>query len=459
MSFARVAAARAESRSFRTPRHCNPGFPSKYSGQALARGSHARGNDTKWCAGASRRHDLVQDLIGRRPAIGRVRSRAVFRYNYGFMDLSDEHIGLEPESSGARRDIRDLMLDELEAAVADAGERPYRARQIAHWLWGKGVDSFDAMRDLPAALRIELAERFILAPAVAALVRRSSDGTRKLLLRLADGEEIETVIIPAEDRTTLCLSSQAGCAMGCEFCATARMGLHRNLTTAEIAGQIFAAQRELGPGERITNYVFMGMGEPLANYPRLIRTLTAMTSEWGMGISPRRITVSTVGLVPMMEKLLAEIPVNLAVSLHASTDAVRDRLAPINLRYPLAELLAACRRLPIKARSRITFEYVMLAGINDGVDDARRLVKLMAPLRAKVNLIFFNPFAASELERSPRAAVEAFQAILHRGNLTATIRESRGLEIAAACGQLYAERHAAAGAGDPPSALEQEIQD
>ena len=361
------------------------------------------------------------------------------------MNLSDHRIGEPtdepPDSSGVPRDIRDLLFDDLEAAVASVGERPYRARQIAHWLWQKGVDSFDAMRDLPAALRIELSERFTLAATEVSAVRRSSDGTRKLLLRLGDGEEIETVIIPAEDRTTLCLSSQAGCAMGCEFCATARMGLHRNLTTAEIAGQIFAARRELNPDERLTNYVFMGMGEPLANYPRLIRTLTAMTAAWGMAISPRRITVSTVGLVPMMEKLLAEIPVNLAVSLHATTDELRDRLAPINRRYPLKQLLDACHRLPLKSRSRITFEYVMLAGVNDGVDDARRLVKLLAPQRAKVNLIFFNPFADSILARSPRSAVEAFQAILHRGNLTATIRESRGLDIAAACGQLYAEHH------------------
>lgn len=229
--------------------------------------------------------------------------------------------------------------------------------------------------------------------------------------------------------------------MACEFCATARMGLHRNLTSSEMLAQIFAARRELNADEELTNYVFMGMGEPLANYPRLIRTLNVMTAAWGMAISPRRITVSTVGLVPMMEKLLAEIPVNLAVSLHATTDELRDRLAPINQRYPLKELLDACRRLPLKSRRRITFEYVMLSGVNDSVDDARRLVALLAPQRAKVNLIFFNPFADSILKRSPRSAVEAFQAILHRGNLTATIRESRGLDIAAACGQLYAEHH------------------
>jgi 23S rRNA (adenine2503-C2)-methyltransferase len=205
--------------------------------------------------------------------------------------------------------------------------------------------------------------------------------------------------------------------------------------------QIFAARRELAAGEELTNFVFMGMGEPLANYPRLVRTLAIMTSDWGMGISPRRITVSTVGLVPMMERLLSETPVNLAVSLHATTNELRDRLAPINKRYPLEVLLDACRNLPIKRRSRITFEYVMLAGVNDSIADARRLVKLIGPLRGKINLIFYNPLPDSSLRTSSRAAVEAFQAILKHASLTATIRESRGLDIAAACGQLYADQH------------------
>ena len=229
--------------------------------------------------------------------------------------------------------------------------------------------------------------------------------------------------------------------MACEFCATALMGLHRNLTAAEIIGQMAAARRELAPGEQLTNYVFMGMGEPLANYPRLARALSIMTSAWGMGISPRRVTVSTVGLVPAMERLLAEFPsVNLAVSLHATTDELRDRIAPINKRYPLKRLIDACRGLPIKRRDRVTFEYVMLAGVNDSSADARRLVRLLGQLKAKVNLIIFNPFPGAPFAPSARAAVEGFQAILRQGNLTATIRESRGQDIAAACGQLYAER-------------------
>jgi 23S rRNA (adenine2503-C2)-methyltransferase len=221
------------------------------------------------------------------------------------------------------------------------------------------------------------------------------------------------------------------------------MGLERNLTAAEIVGQLIAASRYLEEGQHLTNYVFMGMGEPLANYPRLLRALTIMTSPWGMGISPRRITVSTVGLVPMIEKLMAETSVHLAVSLTATTNELRDRLAPINRRYPLEQLLDACRRLDL-GRRRITFEYVMLAGVNDTAADAARLVRLMAPLRAKVNLIFFNSFAGSGFAPSSRAVVERFQAILLKGNLTATIRESRGRDIAAACGQLRVEHQAPA---------------
>jgi 23S rRNA (adenine2503-C2)-methyltransferase len=345
----------------------------------------------------------------------------------------------EPMLMGA--DFRDLTLDEVEQMVAGAGERSYRARQILHWVHARGAESFDEMLDLPAALRNFLTQSFTIGHPVSASVSRSSDGTRKLLIRLDDGEAIESVIIPTEKRVTLCMSSQVGCALACEFCATARMGLHRNLTASEMLAQIPAARRELAAGEELTNFVFMGMGEPLANYSPLVRTLTIMTSDWGMGISPRRITVSTVGLVPMMERLLGETPVNLAVSLHATTNELRDRLAPINRRYPLEVLLDACRNLPIKRRSRITFEYVMLAGVNDSIADARRLAKLLGPLRAKVNLIFYNALAGQALAPSSRTAVEAFQAILKNGNLTATIRESRGLDIAAACGQLYAEQH------------------
>jgi 23S rRNA (adenine2503-C2)-methyltransferase len=343
--------------------------------------------------------------------------------------------------SESATDIRDLTLEELEAVVIAVGERRFRGAQLAGWLYDRGARSFDQMTNVPAALRHNLDERFMIGPLPPTIVSRSTDGTRKLLLTLSDGEQIETVIIPTSGRVTLCLSSQVGCAMGCEFCATARMGLHRNLGVAEILSQIFAARAALAEGEELTNYVFMGMGEPLANYPRLLKVLRIMTAEWGMHISPRRITVSTVGLVPMMEQLLNDIAVNLAVSLHAGDNELRDRLAPINRRYPLEALIEACRNLPLQRRRRITFEYVMLAGINDSPEQAKQVARLLAPLRAKVNLIFFNRYPESPLRGSARDVVERFQAILRHGNLTATIRESRGTDIAAACGQLYAERH------------------
>jgi 23S rRNA (adenine2503-C2)-methyltransferase len=354
---------------------------------------------------------------------------------------------LEPAvSDDARREIRDLTLPELARVVAANGERSFRARQVMEWLWRHEAAAFEAMGPVTAALRNYLKDHFKIEAVPAAEVQRAADGTRKLLLRLSDSERIESVIIPTEGRITLCLSSQAGCAMACEFCATARMGLRRNLSPSEITGQVRAARRELEPNERLTNYVFMGMGEPLANYARLSAALAIMTADWGMGLSPRRITVSTVGLVPQMARLLAEHQVNLAVSLHATNDELRDRLAPINRRFPLAMLLKACAELPLAHRRRITFEYVMLDGVNDSAAEAGRLVEMLAPIRAKVNLIFFNPFPGAGFRPSGRSRVEDFQAILHRGNLTATIRESRGADIAAACGQLYSQRRREAAA-------------
>ena len=345
------------------------------------------------------------------------------------------------QSGSGVRDLRDMTLAELEQVVSGAGEAPYRVRQVMRWLWVHDARSADVMRDVPARLRQHLKQHFSIGCLSLSRVARAADGTRKLLLRLDDGTEIESVIIPTtDDRMTLCISSQAGCAMGCQFCATARMGLHRNLAASEILGQILAAKPECANNKRLTNYVFMGMGEPLANYVRLARALTIMTAQWGLAISPRRITVSTVGLIPMMERLLADFPVNLAVSLHATSDQLRDRLIPLNRRYPLIELLNACRRLPLSRRRRITFEYVMLSGVNDSPEDARRLLTMLAPLKAKVNLIFFNPFAGALFRPSARVQVEEFQAILLRDGLTATVRESRGQDIAAACGQLYAER-------------------
>jgi 23S rRNA (adenine2503-C2)-methyltransferase len=350
-------------------------------------------------------------------------------------------------------DIQDLGGDALAAWCAEVGQPRYRAEQILGWVHRKGAPDFEAMTSLSRGLRTLLAERFTLCRLEPSFVADAADGTRKLLfhLRLEGGGSapIESVLIPqferasgARDRLTLCISSQAGCGMGCGFCATARLGLVRNLTPAEIVGQVRAGIALAAPRQP-TNVVLMGMGEPLANYDAVRTALEIMSADWGYGISPRRITVSTVGLVPAISRLIAETRVNLAVSLSATTDAQRDRLMPVNRRYPLAELLGACRDLPLPRRKRITFEYVMLGGENDSDVDARRLVRLLHGLRVKVNLIPFNPFPHAGFAASPRDRINAFQGILRAHGLNATIRESRGQDIQAACGQLAAARPAA----------------
>jgi 23S rRNA (adenine2503-C2)-methyltransferase len=354
------------------------------------------------------------------------------------------------------RDIQDVSLAELEAWCADAGEPRWRAPQILAWVHRKAAASFDDMSSLSRALRARLAAEFGLGRLEPSVVASALDGTRKLLFHLpAVPEEgvraapIESVLIPqfereggARDRLTLCVSSQAGCAMGCEFCATARLGLIRNLRPAEIVGQVRTGMAAAAP-RTLTNIVLMGMGEPLANYDAVVTAMEILTAEWGYAISPRRITVSTVGLAPLIPRFIAETRVNLAVSLTATTDELRTRLMPVGKRWPLAELMRACREVPLPRRKRITFEYVMLDGVNDADADARRLVRLLHGLRAKVNLIPFNPFPDSGFAPSPRARLARFQAILREHGLGATVRESRGRDIQAACGQLAAARPAA----------------
>jgi 23S rRNA (adenine2503-C2)-methyltransferase len=352
------------------------------------------------------------------------------------------------------RDIQDLSRAAVEAWLADAGEPRWRAAQILGSVHRRAVPDFAAMTELSRGLRARLAESFALCRLEPAFVADAADGTRKLLFHLppegrARAAAIESVLIPqferddgARDRLTLCVSSQAGCAMGCGFCATARLGLLRNLRPAEILGQVRQGIALAAP-RALTNVVFMGMGEPLHNYDAVRTALETLTADWGYGISPRRITVSTVGLVPEMARLVADTRVNLAVSLSATTDAQRARLMPVARRWPLAALLEACRAVPIPKRKRITFEYVMLAGENDAETDARRLVRLLHGLRSKVNLIPFNPFPGAAFTPSPRERVDRFQAILREHGLNATIRESRGRDIQAACGQLAAARPAA----------------
>ena len=354
------------------------------------------------------------------------------------------------------QDIQDLGRAALAEWCAAVGEPRYRTEQILSWVHRKGAPRFDDMSSLSHGLRARLAADFGLRRLEAACVADAADGTRKLLFHLAAEPRsdmrtaaIESVLIPqferaegARDRLTLCISSQAGCAMGCRFCATARMGLVRNLTPSEIVGQVRAG-RLLAAPRPLTNIVFMGMGEPLANYEAVRTALEILTADWGYGVSPRRITVSTVGIVPMIPRLIAETRVNLAVSLSATSEPQRARLMPVDRRYPLAALVGACRALPLPRRKRITFEYVLLGGENDADADARRLVQLLHGLRAKVNLIPFNPFPDAGFVPSPRERVLRFQAMLRAHGVHATIRESRGQDIQAACGQLAAARPAA----------------
>ncbi len=339
-------------------------------------------------------------------------------------------------------DLRDFTLPELTEWITGLGETPYRARQLYRWLWRRRVEAFREMTDLPITCRQNLETRARLGTVTVVAVQSSQDGTRKLLLELPDGERIEAVLIPEARRLTACISTQAGCAMECRFCLTASMGLHRNLRASEIAGQLVALGNTLAAGGHITHIVLMGMGEPLANYAATEKALRILIAREGVGFSPRRITVSTVGLVPGIRRLARSgLGVNLAVSLSATTDELRDHLVPINRWYPLGELLQACRDFPLPPRRRMTFEYVLMAGVNDHTEDARRLVKLLRGIRCKVNLIPLNESPEIPFRRPSRQRTESFQGVLERAGYIATIRESRGEDISAACGMLVtAER-------------------
>ncbi len=337
--------------------------------------------------------------------------------------------------------LLELEIDGFAQWCAQLGEKPFRARQLMRWVHHAGVDNFDAMTDISKALRERLQRAAeIRAPRVLH-DSAAADGTRKWLLDVGTGNAIETVFIPERGRGTLCISSQAGCALECAFCSTGRQGFGRNLTVGEIIGQLWIANRYLSQSPAvvhpISNVVMMGMGEPLANFDNVVAALRLMLDDNAYGLSRRRVTLSTAGLVPAIDRLGEACPVALAVSLHASTDALRDQLVPINKKYPLKELLAACRRYIEKApRDFVTFEYVMLAGVNDGVDHARQLVKLVRTVPCKINLIPFNSFPQSGYRRSDAAAVASFRDILARADLTVTVRRTRGDDIAAACGQL-----------------------
>lgn len=325
----------------------------------------------------------------------------------------------------------------LEAFFAGIGEKPFRATQLLKWVYQLGIDDFEAMSNLSKPLRAYLQEHCSVAPPKIVLEQQASDGTRKWVLEMDGNNRVETVFIPEEGRGTLCVSSQVGCALACSFCSTAQQGFNRNLSTAEIIGQLRAAQQALGDRAKITNVVLMGMGEPLLNFDNVVTAVNLMLDDFAYGLSKRRVTVSTSGVVPAMYRLTQECDVSLAVSLHAVTDELRNELVPINNKYPLKELLAACKdNVALAPRRRITFEYVMLDGINDSVQDARALVKLLKDVPSKINLIPFNPFPNSRYRCSSSAAIDRFRATLHQAGMVTTIRKTRGDDIDAACGQL-----------------------
>ncbi len=340
--------------------------------------------------------------------------------------------------------LLDYDLEGLAAFCERLGEKRFRATQLFRWIHQKGASGFDQMSDLAKSLRDKLRDSAVIQPLPVLSQHESADGTIKWLFDVGDGNAVESVFIPETDRGTLCVSSQAGCAVGCRFCSTGHQGFSRNLTTGEIVAQLWFTEhflrKHLGREDRvISNVVMMGMGEPLQNYSALVPALRVMLDDHGYGLSRRRVTVSTSGVVPMIDRLAQDCPVALAVSLHAPTDELRNQLVPLNQKYPLSELLAACQRyLQHAPRDFITFEYCMLDGVNDTPEHARQLVQLVREHRVpcKFNLIPFNPFPASGLTRSCNDIVEAFAAVLTAAGFVTTVRRTRGDDIDAACGQL-----------------------
>jgi 23S rRNA (adenine2503-C2)-methyltransferase len=349
-------------------------------------------------------------------------------------------------TADGRRNLVGLDRTELESQMKALGEPAFRARQLWHWIYHRGVTDFAAMTSLAKSFRENLAGSFVVARPEVTVAKQSIDGTRKWLLKFPDGQEIETVHIPEEDRGTLCVSSQVGCTLTCKFCHTGTQKLVRNLSAAEIVGQVMMARDALGEwpsppdGRLLSNIVMMGMGEPLYNWDNVSKALKIVMDHEGISISKRRITLSTAGVVPMIERCGQELGVNLAISLHAVTDELRDRIVPINKKYPIAELMRACREYPgLSNARRITFEYVMLKDVNDSPADARALVALLEDIPAKVNLIPFNPWPGAPFECSSKRAIEAFSQIVFDAGYASPVRTPRGQDIMAACGQLKSE--------------------
>ena len=336
--------------------------------------------------------------------------------------------------------LNELERSEIEAAFAERGIARFHGRQVFHWIHARGVTDFAQMTDLSQELRAKLAQTLTIATPVVESRQTSEDGTTKFLLRLADGRHVEAVYIPDTPAQTFCISTQVGCAMGCAFCLTGKMGLVRNLSAGEIAGQVRVLAHETGLAGTPFNIVLMGMGEPLHNYDATMKAMRMIADEQGLAVHPRRVTLSTVGLVPAIEKLASEpLMPNLAISLHATTEEQRGKIVPINRKYSLHDLIDACRRFPLAKRRRITFEYVLLNGVNDTPEDARRLATLLAGIKAKVNLLPLNEAPGIPFTRPSDDRVNAFAKILADRDIIVSVRKSRGRDIRAACGQLIVE--------------------
>jgi 23S rRNA (adenine2503-C2)-methyltransferase len=343
------------------------------------------------------------------------------------------------ERMTAKPNIRDMSLEEIEALIASLGKQQYRARQIMKWLYTSGATSFAEMTTLAREFRTRMEGLTRISEPAIDRIQASRDGTKKVLFRLEDGLFIESVLIPGRNHWTACISTQSGCAMGCRFCLTGRQGLKRNLLPSEIAGQMTMLRRHTPEGPVIKNIVLMGMGEPLANYDHTLKAIRILTSDHGLGFSNRKVTVSTCGIAPRIVQLGKEVCVNLAISLNAPDDGRRDELMPVNRKYPLAELLRACGDYPMPGRRMLTFEYILMAGVNDSPADAEKLARLLRGLHCKLNLIAFNEFPGCDYRTPTPETVSAFQQILLDRHFTAILRASHGRDILAACGQLSGE--------------------
>lgn len=333
--------------------------------------------------------------------------------------------------------LLDFDREGLKAFFVGINEKPFRATQLLKWIYQEDVSNFDQMTNLSKTLRTYLKEHCSITAPEMLVEQIASDGTRKWAIEMSCGNRVESVFIPEDKRGTLCVSSQIGCALACTFCSTARQGFNRNLSVSEIIGQLYVAQKRLGQKTRITNVVMMGMGEPLLNFNNVVAAMNLMMDDFTFGLSKRRVTISTSGIVPAMNRLNEVCDVSMAVSLHAANDDLRDELVPINQKYPLKELMGACREYAKQGpRKHITFEYVMLEGVNDSIQDARQLVKLLKDVPSKINLIPFNPFPNSNYLCSSRVVISRFKDVLYKAGIVTTIRKTRGEDIDAACGQL-----------------------